>query len=77
MCRPFGVHWYTPRSLNTLNVRSAAFSINRASMKCWHMSLAISRDIVNVVVVVVVMILAGSLGSADRFDWENFSVERF
>jgi hypothetical protein len=41
------------------------------------MSLAISRDIVNVVVVVVVMILAGSLGSADRFDWENFSVERF
>lgn len=46
-------------------------------MKCWHMSLAISRDIVNVVVVVVVMILAGSLGSADRFDWENFSVERF
>ena len=40
------------------------------------MSLAISLDMVNVVVVVVVMILAGSLGSADRFDWENLREER-
>jgi len=57
-------------------VGSAAFSINLASMKCWHMSLAISLDMVNVVVVVVVMILAGSLGSAERFDWENLREER-
>lgn len=77
MCRPFGVHWYTPRSLNTPSDRSAAFSTSRASIKCWHISFAMSRDMVNVVVVVVVMMRAGSFGSADRFDCENLSVDRF
>ena len=76
MCRPLAVQMYTPRSLKTMLVGSAAFSMSRASIKCWHMSLAISRDMVNVVVVVVVMILAGSFGSADRFDWENLRDDR-
>lgn len=45
-------------------------------MKCWHIPLAISRVIEKVVVVVVVMMREGSLGSADRFDWENLSEAR-
>jgi hypothetical protein len=36
-----------------------------------------SRVIVKVVVVVVVMIRAGSFGSADLFDCENLSDDRF
>jgi len=46
-------------------------------MKCWHMALAISRVMENVVVVVVVMMREGSLGSGPRFDWENLSDARF
>jgi hypothetical protein len=66
--RPFGVSVKTPLSLNRLVVGSAAFSMRRASMKCWHMALAMSRVIENVVVVVVVTIRDGSLGSGPRFD---------
>jgi hypothetical protein len=40
------------------------------------MPLAISRDMENVVVVVVVMIRVGSLGSAAREDWENLREAR-
>jgi hypothetical protein len=40
-------------------------------MKCWDMAFAISRVMLNVVVVVVVMMRSGSLGSAERFDCEN------
>ena len=46
-------------------------------MKCWHMALAISRVMEKVVVVVVVMIREGSLGSGPRFDCENLSDARF
>lgn len=45
-------------------------------MKCWQMPLAISRDIENVVVVVVVTIRVGSLESAARVDWENLRAAR-
>lgn len=40
------------------------------------MPLAISRDIENVVVVVVVTIRVGSLESAARVDWENLRAAR-
>ncbi len=53
-----------------------AFSMSAASMKCWQMPLAISRDMEKVVVVVVVTMREGSLGSAERFDWENLRFER-
>ena len=55
---------------------SAAFSIRRASIKCWHMAFAISRVIEKVVVVVVVTMRVGSLGSGPRLDWENFRFAR-
>ncbi len=40
-------------------------------MKRWQTDLAISFAMEKVVVVVVVTILEGSLGSGIRFDWEN------
>lgn len=40
------------------------------------MPLAISRGIEKVVVVVVVVMRAGSLGSTERLDWENLREER-
>ena len=46
-------------------------------MKCWHIALAISRVMEKVVVVVVVMMREGSLGSGPRFDCENLSDARF
>lgn len=54
-----------------------AFSIKRASMKCWLMAFAISRVMEKVVVVVVVTTREGSLGSGPRFDCENFREARF
>lgn len=51
--------------------------MRRASIKCWHIALAISRVMEKVVVVVVVMIREGSLGSGPRFDCENLSDARF
>lgn len=42
-----------------------------------HTDLAISFAMEKVVVVVVVTILDGSLGSGIRFDWENLSDPRF
>jgi hypothetical protein len=75
-CRPFGVSMYVPRSLKRFDWGSDAFSIRRASMKCWHMALAMSRVIENVVVVVVVTIRDGSLGSGPRLDWANLSEAR-
>jgi hypothetical protein len=46
--------------------------MKRASMKRWQTLLAISLAMLKVVVVVVVTILEGSLGSGMRFDWLNF-----
>jgi hypothetical protein len=54
----------------------SADSINLASRKRWQTDRAISRAIEKVVVVVVVTILEGSLGSGIRLDWENFSDPR-
>ena len=51
--------------------------MRRASIKCWHMAFAISRVMEKVVVVVVVMMREGSLGSGPRFDCENLSDARF
>lgn len=76
-CRPLGVSWYVPRSLKRLEDGSNAFSMRRASMKCWLKAFAISRVMENVVVVVVVMIREGSLGSGSRLDWVNFSEAKF
>ena len=75
--RPFGVSTYTPRSLNKFDDGSAAFSIKRASMKCWLIALAMSRVIENVVVVVVVITRDGSRGSGPRLDCENLRLARF
>jgi hypothetical protein len=68
---------YIPLSLNRLEEGSAAFSIRRASIKCWLMALAMSRVIEKVVVVVVVTTREGSLGSGPRFDCENLSEAKF
>lgn len=50
--------------------------MKRASTKRWQMDLAMSFAMEKVVVVVVVTILEGSLGSGMRFDCENFSEPR-
>lgn len=62
---PFMVYtcWYLP----------SADSMKRASRNRWHIERAISFAIENVVVVVVVTIREGSLGSGMRLDWENLS----
>lgn len=65
-----------PRSLKDVFCRSVAFSITCASRKCAQIDFAISRVIEKVVVVVVVMMRDGSLGSAERLDWENFREAR-
>jgi len=59
--------------VNSLACFPSADSTNLASKKRWHTDRAISRAIENVVVVVVVTIREGSLGSGIRFDWENLS----
>lgn len=45
-------------------------------MKYWHIPFAMSRVMLNVVVVVVVMILEWSAGSGERVDCENFRVDK-
>lgn len=50
--------------------------MNRASKNLWHTDRAISRAIEKVVVVVVVTIREGSLGSGIRLDCENFREPR-
>lgn len=65
-----------PRSLKVDEERSTAFSMRAASINCWQIPFAISRDILKVVVVVVVRIRAGSFGSGPRLDWENLREER-
>lgn len=59
--------------MNSFACFPSADSMNLASKKRWHTDRAISRAIENVVVVVVVTIREGSLGSGIRFDWENLS----
>jgi len=50
--------------------------MKRASTNRWHTERAISLAIEKVVVVVVVTMREGSLGSGMRFDWENFREPR-
>ena len=52
-------------------------STKRASRNFWQTDLAISRAMEKVVVVVVVTMREGSLGSGIRLDWENLSEPRF
>jgi hypothetical protein len=74
---PFGVRCQTePFIVNSFACFPSADSTNRASKKRWHTDRAISRAIENVVVVVVVTILDGSLGSGIRFDCENLREPR-
>jgi hypothetical protein len=54
----------------------SADSINLASRNLWQIALAISLAMEKVVVVVVVTILVGSLGSGMRLDCENFKEPR-
>jgi hypothetical protein len=68
---------YTPRSLKRFDEGSVAFSMRRASIKCWLIAFAMSRVMENVVVVVVVTTREGSLGSGPRLDCENLSEARF
>src|ERR1700743_158597 len=76
MCMPLGVSCHT-EFLCEKSVRPSADSMKRASRNFWHTDLAISRAMEKVVVVVVVTILEGSLGSGMRLDWENLSEPRF
>lgn len=50
--------------------------MKRASRNRWHIERAMSFAMENVVVVVVVTIREGSLGSGMRLDWENLREPR-
>src|SRR6187551_1032053 len=76
MCIPLGVSCQTA-VLDEKSFLPSADSINRASRNFWHTDLAISLAMENVVVVVVVTIRDGSLGSGIRLDWENLREPRF
>lgn len=69
---PFGVNCHTELLLRK-SVFPSTDSTNRASRNLWQTERAISLAIEKVVVVVVVTILVGSLGSGMRFDCENLS----
>lgn len=72
---PLGVSCHTAL-LDIKSVFPSTDSTKRASKNLWQTERAISFAIEKVVVVVVVTILVGSLGSGMRFDWENLSEPR-
>lgn len=74
--KPLGVHCQMPRSRNSVPTGSAAFLMRRASRNSWHVAFALSRPIKKVVVVVVVTMRRGFLGSGVRFDCANLSADR-
>lgn len=73
---PFGVSCHTAL-LEVKSFLPSADSMNLASRNFWHTERAISFAIEKVVVVVVVTIRDGSLGSGMRLDCENLSEPRF
>lgn len=75
MCIPFGVSCQT-ELLELKSVLPSTDSMNLASNMRMHVDLAISVAMEKVVVVVVVTIRDGSLGSGIRFDWENLREPR-
>jgi hypothetical protein len=75
--RPLGVHRQMPRSRKSVPAGSTAFAMSRASRNSWHVALALSRLIRNVVVVVVTATRRGFLGSGVRFDCANLRADRF
>lgn len=68
ICRPLGVNCQILRSRKERVWVSTAHSIKRAHRNCWQSALAMSRAMLNVVVVLVVTIFCGSLGSGTRTD---------
>lgn len=73
---PLGVSCQT-ELLELKSVLPSTDSIILASKNRAQVARAISRAMENVVVVVVVTILSGALGSGMRFDCENFKDPRF
>lgn len=73
---PFGVSCQI-EFFELKSVFPSSDSTNLASRKRWHTDRAISGAMVKVVVVVVVTIRDGSLGSGMRFDCENFREPKF